>query len=67
MHRTRFDPFCNGWDFFRSFMDCSGWGGRRFYTRQERVEHLERLKRRLQQEIAGIDERIQDLKRQSAA
>jgi hypothetical protein len=66
MYRTRFDPFCSGWDFVRGFMDCAGWGGRRFYTRQERIDQLERLKKRMQQEISGIEERIQELRREQA-
>ncbi len=63
MERTRFDPFSDGWEFFRSFMSC-GMGGRRFYTRKEQIEHLEKMKQRLQQEISGIEERIGDLKKQ---
>jgi hypothetical protein len=66
MERTCFDPFSEGWDLFRSFMSC-GLGGRRFYTRKERIEQLEKMKQRLQQEISGIEERIQDLKKQEAS
>jgi DNA-binding transcriptional MerR regulator len=66
MFRVSFDPFCSGWDIFRGFMDCAGWGGRRFYTRKERIEELERIKKRLQREISGIDELIEDLKKQEA-
>ncbi len=62
MERTVFDE---GWDLFRSFM-CCGTGGRRFYTRKEQIEQLEKIKQRLQQELAGIEERIQDLKREQA-
>jgi len=57
MYRTCFDPF----EMFRGFW-CGPWGGRRYYTRKERIEHLESVKRRLQQEIDGIDELIRDLK-----
>lgn len=63
MYRTSCDPFSDCWEMFRSFMNCAPWGGRRFYTRQERIEQLEKLRARLQKEIAGIDELIQDLKR----
>ncbi|HYK90564.1 MAG TPA: hypothetical protein VE398_17455 [Acidobacteriota bacterium] len=66
MYRTTFDAFCQVWDVFRMFMSSCGLGGRRFYTRTERIEHLEKLKERLQKEIAGIDEMIQDLKAQQA-
>ena len=58
MYRTGFDPVSECWRFFSSFM-CSG---RRFYTRKEQIEELERTKKRLQAEIAGIDELIEDLK-----
>lgn len=66
MYRSNFDPFSECWDFFRSFMFCGPWSGRRFYTRREKIEELEKLKKKLQQEIAGIDEMIQDLKKQEA-
>ena len=66
MFRASFDPFCSGWETFRSFMDCAGWSSRRFYTRKERIEELEKIKKRMLQEIAGIDELIEDLKKQGA-
>ena len=66
MYQTSFDPFREGWELFRSFAGCGFWGGRRFYTRKERLEQLEKLKERLQQEIAGINELIQELKRKEA-
>ncbi len=66
MYRTGFDPFSECWGFFRSFMCCGPWGGRRYYTRKERIEQLEALKERLKKEISGIDEMIQDLKHQEA-
>lgn len=66
MYRSTFDPFCEGWEFFRSFMMCSPWSHRRYYTRKERIEQLENLKQRLEREIAGIQERIDDLKKQEA-
>jgi len=47
-------------------MFCTSGYGRRFYTRKEKIEELERLKKRLQQEISGIDELIEDLKKQEA-
>jgi len=45
---------------------CSPWSHRRYYTRKERIEQLENLKQRLEREIAGIQERIDDLKKQEA-
>lgn len=66
MCRSTFDPFSDGWELFRRFMMCGAWGGRRFYTRKEQIEELERLKKRLEQEVAGIQERIDDLKKRDA-
>ena len=62
MCRRSSDPFSDWWKVFSSFMPC---GGRRFYTRKERVEALENLKRQLEKEIAGIEELIQDLKQRT--
>ena len=62
MNRTSFDPFYQGWELFNRFM-CCGFGGRRFYTRKERIEQLEKMKQQLQQELSGIQELIEDLKR----
>ena len=63
MYRTAYDPFCGMWNLFRSFMCC---GGRRFYTRKERIEELQQLKERLQHDLSGIEELIEDLKKQEA-
>ena len=64
MYRTTYDPFCGLLNVFRSFMFCGG--GRRFYTRKERIEELEQLKERLQQDLSGLEELIGDLKKQEA-
>jgi hypothetical protein len=66
MYRPMFDPIWDCWDLFRKFssMGCSA--GRRFWTRKERIEELERLKAQLQREITGINEMIEDLKAQEA-
>ncbi len=66
MYRTNFDPCCGAWQFFRAFMDSAPWGGRRYYTRKEHIEQLEKLKGRLEKEIAGIEELIRDLKEKDA-
>lgn len=66
MYRTSFDPFSECWEIFRSFMCCTPWSSRRFYTRKEKIEKLESLKKRLQQEISGIDELIEDLRKHEA-
>jgi len=61
MYRTDFSPFSECWNFFSSF-PCGGpWSGRCFYTRKERIEALEKLKKRLQNEITAIEEMIEDL------
>ena len=57
-----FNPFAEGWELFSRFM-CCGMPGRRYYTRRERIEHLEKMKERLQKELAGIEEAIEDLKK----
>lgn len=62
MERPLFDE---GWELFRSFLCCAS-GGRRFYTRKERIEQLEKIKQRLHQELLGIEELLHDLKRQEA-
>ena len=62
MNRTSFDPFYQGWELFNRFL-CCGIGGRRFYTRKERIEQLEKMKQQLQQELSGIQELIEDLKK----
>ena len=60
MERATYNAFHDGWELFRSFMCC---GGRRFYTRKERLEQLEKLKTQLQHELLGIEEMIADLKK----
>jgi len=45
-------------------MTCGS--GRRFYTRKEKIEELEKIKKRLREEIAGIEEMIEDLKSREA-
>ena len=65
MNRTSFDPVSQGWELFRDFM-CCGFGGRRYYTRKERIEQLEKIKQHLQKELSGIQELIEDLKKQAA-
>ena len=65
MYGTAFDPFSECFRFFSSFMHCEDWPGRRFYTRKEKIERLEAIRKRLQDEIAGIDEMIADLRRES--
>jgi hypothetical protein len=45
--------------------DCceySHW--RRFLTREEKIKHLEEYREYLQQEAAGVSERIEELKKQ---
>ena len=65
MNRTSFDPVSQGWELIRDFM-CCGFGGRRYYTRKERIEQLEKIKQHLQEELSGIQELIEDLKKQEA-
>ena len=65
MYGTRFSPFGDCWQFFSSFF-YEPFSGRCFYTRKERIEHLETIRRRLQNEIAAIDEMIADLKARDA-
>jgi len=62
MYRNDFNPFAECFRLFSNFTCCGPWSGRSFYTRKERIEALENLKKRLQEEIAGIDETIADLK-----
>ena len=62
MYRTDFNPFSECFRFFSNFACCGPWSGRRFYTRKERIEALEKLKKQLQDEIIAIDEMIADLK-----
>jgi hypothetical protein len=45
--------------------DCCGYGyERRFLTREEKIKRLEDYKEYLEQETAGITERIAELKKQ---
>jgi len=62
MYRSDFDPFSECFRFFSSFMCGGPWSHRQFYTHKERIARLEELKKRLQDEIAGIDEMIEDLR-----
>ena len=41
---------------------CCG-HGRRFLTREEKIKHLEEYKEHLEQEAAGVTERIEELKK----
>lgn len=66
MYRTYFNPFSECWAFFSSFACRGPWSGRCFYTRQERIEALEKLKKRLQAEFNALDEMIEDLKSRDA-
>ena len=53
-----------------SLMDgCCGYGygyGRRYLTREEKIKYLEEYKKHLEQEVAGVSERIEELKKESA-
>ena len=62
MYQADFNPFSECFRFFSSFACGGPWSGRHFYTRKERIEALETTKKRLQDEIAAIDEMIADLK-----
>jgi hypothetical protein len=44
---------------------CYGFGGRRFLTKEEKIEWLEEYKGSLEKELSGVTERIQELKTQS--
>ena len=44
---------------------CHGYGGRRFLTREEKIEWLEEYKSNLENELTGVTERIQELKKQA--
>lgn len=44
-----------------------GWGGgRRYFTREEKVEWLEGYAENLEAELKGVKERLQELKTESA-
>jgi len=49
------------------FMSCGMTSGRRFYGRRAEIEALEAVKKRLEDEIADIDDRIDELKGAAAA
>jgi hypothetical protein len=66
MYRTDFNPFAECFKFFSGFACCGPWSDRHFYTRKERIEALEKLKKQLQNEITAIDEMIEDLKSREA-
>jgi len=66
MYRTDFNPFSVCWNVFSSFTCGGPWSGRCFYTRKERIEALEKLKKRLQNEITAIEEMIEDLESRGA-
>jgi hypothetical protein len=44
---------------------CYGFGGRRFLTKEEKIEWLEEYKGSLEKELTGVTERIQELKTQN--
>lgn len=45
---------------------CYGYGGRRYYTREERRQWLEGYADELERELKAVRERIQDLAPSSA-
>ena len=47
-----------------SGMGYCGCRFRRFYSPEEEAEHLERYKEQLQKEVAGVEQRIKELKRE---
>ena len=53
MYQADFNPFSECFKFFSSFACGGPWRGRRFYTRKERIEALEKLKKRVQAEITA--------------
>ena len=38
------------------------YGGRRYFTKEEKIEWLEEYKSNLEKELAGVTERLQELK-----
>jgi hypothetical protein len=51
----------------KSMDECCGYGyeyGRRFLTREEKIKRLEEYKEYLDQEAAGVAERIEELKKE---
>jgi hypothetical protein len=45
---------------------CGYYHWRRFLTREEKIKRLEEYREYLQQEAAGVAERIEELKKQTA-
>jgi hypothetical protein len=43
-------------------VECMCYGGRRFLTKEERIEWLEDYKSNLENELKGVTERIAELK-----
>ena len=43
-----------------------GWGGRRYYSREERIEWLQGYAAELENELKGVQERLAELKGPSA-
>jgi hypothetical protein len=43
-----------------------GWGGRRYFSRDERIEWLQGYAEELENELKGVKERLSELKGQSA-
>jgi hypothetical protein len=39
-----------------------GYGGRRYFTKEEKLEWLEEYQSNLEKELAGVKERLQELK-----
>src|SRR2546427_13074623 len=66
MYQADCNPFSECFRFFSSFACGGPWSGRHFYTRKERINALERKKKRLQDEIAGSVLRLCWLNMQSA-
>ncbi len=66
MEGTYFSPFSEMCGIFNRFLRGCG-GSRRFYTRKERIEQLEKWKQELLRELEGINELIAELKKQEAA
>jgi hypothetical protein len=53
----------------KSMDGCCGFGyeyGRRFLTREEKIKRLEEYKDYLDQEAAGVAERIEELRKEKA-